>query len=196
VDLLRTRRLLLRAWAEADVAAYFDIYSRWDVMRWLGTHPRRALTSLDEARARLSRWQQLGATLGPPYGLWAIVPDVPGPDDPRDSVMLAIPVGTVLLLPLHDAAGPTEEVEVGWHLHPRHQGRGYATEAAAALLAAAEQAGLSRVLALTDPDNLASQAVAARLGMTDEGLTRRWFGMTAQQYAWTPGEHRRAKGCS
>ena len=187
MELLRTPRLLLRAWADADLAAYFDIYSRREVMRWLGAHPRRPLTGLDDARDRLSRWQQRGATLGAPYGLWALVPDVPEPYDPRRARQPAAPVGTILLLPLHDDAGPTDEVEVGWHLHPSHQGRGYATEAAAALLTAAGQAGLTRVLAVTDPGNLASQAVADRLGMTDEGLTRRWFGMTMRQYAWAPG---------
>jgi RimJ/RimL family protein N-acetyltransferase len=33
-----------------------------------------------------------------------------------------------------------------------------------------------------DLDNTASQRVAARLGMTDEGLTERWFGLTLRQY--------------
>jgi RimJ/RimL family protein N-acetyltransferase len=92
------------------------------------------------------------------------------------------PVGTLLLLPLDDAAGPTGLVEIGWHLHPGHQRQGLATEAAAAVLAAAAAAGIDQVLALTDVDNAASQAVATRLGMTDEGVTDRWFGLTARQY--------------
>lgn len=185
VELLRTPRLVLRDWDETDLAAYFDLYSRWEVARWLGSQPRRALTDLDQARAALGRWQAVAATLTAPYGLWAIVPQagtarqgVPdGPDGP---------VGTVLLLPLHDETGPTDEVEVGWHLHPDYQGRGFATEAAAALLAAAAQAGMPRVLALTDPGNRASQAVAGRLGMADEGLTGRWYGLTTRQYRWEP----------
>jgi len=37
-------------------------------------------------------------------------------------------IGTLLLMP----ADPTDLVEVGWHLHPRHQGNGFATEAAQA----------------------------------------------------------------
>jgi RimJ/RimL family protein N-acetyltransferase len=41
------------------------------------------------------------------------------------------------------------------------------TEAAKAILAAAAEAGIEQVLALTDPDNLRSQAVAARLSMRD-----------------------------
>jgi RimJ/RimL family protein N-acetyltransferase len=68
------------------------------------------------------------------------------------------------------------------HLHPQHQGQGLATEAARALLTLAGTAGIDQVLAITDSDNAASQRVAMRLGMTDEGLTERWFGLTARQY--------------
>ncbi|MFB9178321.1 GNAT family N-acetyltransferase [Dactylosporangium sucinum] len=157
----------LRHWVADDLDAFFDIYSRWDVMRWLGPQPRRALVDLDEARERLARWQARERELADPYGLWAIVPDGSGH-----------PVGTALLLPLHDGDGPTGEVEVGWHLHPDHQGRGLATEAARRLLRDAPPG----VLALTDPDNERSQAVARRLGMRDEGLTDRWFGLTARQF--------------
>ena len=56
MELLRTPRLLLRHWEEADLPAFFDLYSREDVMRWLGPHPRRTLATLDEARERMGRW--------------------------------------------------------------------------------------------------------------------------------------------
>jgi hypothetical protein len=36
---------------------------------------------------------------------------------------------------------------------------------------------------LTDPDNTASQAVARRPAMTDEGRTDRWFATTTRQFA-------------
>ena len=88
-------------------------------------------------------------------------------------------------MPLSDADGPTGLIEVGWHLHPQHQGQGFATEAAGALLAAAATAGIGEVLALTDLDNVRSQAIAARLGMSDEGTTDRWFGLTARQFRKT-----------
>ena len=169
---------MLRRWRTDDLPAFFDLYSRWDVMRWLGPQPRRAVADVDEARARLARWHQVEAGVAEPYGLWALVP----------SEGAGEPVGTVLLLPLHDADGPTSDVEIGWHLHPDHQGRGLVTEAARALLNAAEHAGHHRILALTDVDNIASQAVAGRLAMADEGLTDRWFGITTRQFAWSrPG---------
>ena len=175
MELLRTPRLLLRPWAEPDLPAFFDLYSRDDVMRWLGPHPRRALTSVDEARERMGRWHDRERALDPPLGLWAIVPLV-SRTGPRQ------PVGTIPLVPLADASGPTGLIEIGWHLHPRYQGQGLATEAAGAILAAAAQAGIDQVLALTDLDNTASQAVAARLGMRDEGTTDRWFGLTSRQF--------------
>jgi len=173
VDLLATSRLRLRQWRDDDVAAFFDIYSRDEVARWLGPQPRRAVATLDEAASRLSRWREYSDTLTPPYGLWALVP-IEGESDQ--------PIGTALLLPLRDDDGPTDDVEVGWHLHPDHQGNGYATEAAAALLTAASETGITTVLALTDVHNVPSQAVAARLGMVDEGVTDRWFGLTTRQF--------------
>jgi RimJ/RimL family protein N-acetyltransferase len=176
MELLRTPRLVLRHWEESDLQAFYDLYSRDDVMRWLGSHPRRTMATLDEARERLGRWRARERDLDPPLGLWAIVPLAPGaPSRP--------PAGTVLLMPLADADGPTGLIEVGWHLHPRHQGQGFATEAADALLAAATGAGIGQVLALTDLDNVRSQAVAARLGMRDEGTTDRWFGLTARKFS-------------
>jgi RimJ/RimL family protein N-acetyltransferase len=107
--------------------------------------------------------------------MWAMVPLAAGAQPGE-------PVGTLLLLPLSDADGATGLVEVGWHLHPSHQGQGLATEAARAVLAMAAEAGIDQVLALTDLDNVASQRVAARLGMRDGGVTDRWFGLTTRQY--------------
>jgi RimJ/RimL family protein N-acetyltransferase len=174
MELLRTDRLLLRHWNESDVAAFFDVYSREEVARWLGAHPRTALVTVAEAQERLGRWLEHERDLTPPLGLWAIVPHTAGAPGQ--------PVGTLLLLPLSDGDGPTDLVEVGWHLHPDFQGRGLATEAACAVLALAHDAGIDEVLALTDLDNTASQRVAERLGMSDDGETERWFGETMRQY--------------
>lgn len=175
MELLRTDRLLLRHWAESDLAAFYDLYSREEVARWLGAHPRRPLATAAEAQERLRRWHEHERGLSPPLGLWAVVPCVAG-------AVPGQPAGTLLLLPLSDDDGPTGLVEVGWHLHPRYQGQGLATEAARAVLALAGKAGIDQVLAVTDLDNAASRRVAARLGMTDEGVTERWFGLTARQY--------------
>lgn len=179
--------MILRPWAEKDVAAFFDIYSRDEVARWLGAHPRRPVSDLEDAHRRLLGWRTFHDGFEAPYGLWAMVPA--GLDPLGDGSAAAddsdVPIGTALLLPLADDDGPTDQVEVGWHLHPDFQGRGLATEAAAALLAALPANGPDRVLALTDLDNAKSQAVAARLGMVNQGPTDRWFGETLLQFCWT-----------
>ena len=72
-------------------------------------------------------------------------------------------VGDVVLRP---APWDPDVPEVGWHVARAHQGGGYASEAAAGLLEHARLAGLTEVAAVILPDNLPSQRVAARIGMT------------------------------
>jgi RimJ/RimL family protein N-acetyltransferase len=63
--------------------------------------------------------------------------------------------------------------EIGYILHPDHQGHGYATEACLALLGLAfDDLGLHRVTAEIDVRNPQSASVARRLGMREEGVRR------------------------
>ena len=65
---------------------------------------------------------------------------------------------------------PTGDVELGYTFARRAWGRGYATEAAAACLAAG-LAGLDvpRLIAVADVENVASHRVAERIGMRRDG---------------------------
>jgi RimJ/RimL family protein N-acetyltransferase len=175
VETLRTERLVLRAWQEADAAAILAIYAHDDVWPWLGAHPA-PLPDLDAARARPARWDSFADGL---LGLWAVDPTgVPaiGVDVPR-------PCGSVLLVPLPRSDGhPSGELEVGWHLHPGAWGHGVATEAAGAMLARARTVGLTRVHAVVRPDNVRSLAVCARLGMTRLGCTQEWYGVELEDF--------------
>jgi RimJ/RimL family protein N-acetyltransferase len=57
------------------------------------------------------------------------------------------------------------EKELGWLVYEGHEGRGYATEAAAALRDwAARTLSLDRLVSYIDPENIRSIAVAERLG--------------------------------
>jgi RimJ/RimL family protein N-acetyltransferase len=61
--------------------------------------------------------------------------------------------------------------EIGFTLHPDHQGHGYATEASRALLRHAfENLGLHRVFGRLEPRNVASARVLEKLGMRREAL--------------------------
>lgn len=80
-----------------------------------------------------------------------------------------IPVG---LAGLVRRAG-LEHVDLGFALAQRHWGRGYATEAGGAVLTLArERFGLTYVVAITDPDNVASARVLERLGFVEDGRVR------------------------
>lgn len=62
--------------------------------------------------------------------------------------------------------------EIGWTLTPAAQGKGFATEAAAALCEALFTRGVHRIEATLHPDNLASARVCEAIGMEYESLTR------------------------
>ncbi len=154
---IRTERLEIRPWSPADVDRYFDIYRRPEVMRWLSGG---AMRDRREAAERMNRMLARLAQ-DPRFGSWAIVERASG-----------VPAGTVLLKPLPDGGG---EIEIGWHLHPDSWGRGYASEAASALLACGFSYGLREVWAVTDPANDRSIAVCRRIGMRLLGTTSRWY---------------------
>ena len=68
-----------------------------------------------------------------------------------------------------EAPHRSPEVGLFWALFPEHWGRGYATEAARAMVSYAfDELELGRIVATTENDNRRSIAVMKRLGMTIE----------------------------
>lgn len=171
---LRTPRLLVRDWREADAQAALDIQGRPEVMRWLGDGEPRLATDLDDARSRIQRWRSLDE---PPLGFWAV--EVHDGGDLEGRV-----IGSVLLVRL---PGDTE-VEIGWHLHPDAWGRGYAAEAARPVLERGLAAGLARIHAVTHLTNHRSQSVCRKLGMRHLGVTERWYESPSEHFVRTAGD--------
>ncbi|MGY1733633.1 GNAT family N-acetyltransferase [Geodermatophilus sp. SYSU D01045] len=161
---LRTARLRLRPWTTGpdDLARLTDIYRREEVTRWLGGPPSVGPVEL------VARWAEIRRA-DPVHGCWAVEVREPEP----------VVAGTVLLKPLPDGVG---EVEVGWHLHPECWGRGYATEAARAVVDHAFGAGVPEVYAVVRPGNEASLAVCRRLGMQPLGRLRRWYDVELEAF--------------
>ncbi|MFD6176834.1 MULTISPECIES: GNAT family N-acetyltransferase [unclassified Isoptericola] len=162
---ITSARLTLRPWADHDADFLLDLEARWETVRFLGPQARQ-MTSRDEALASIARRRALDH---PVHGIWAVA-------DTETGALL----GNLLLKPAPLTRGVTGDapVEIGWHLHPDAQGRGYATEAAAAVLVDAGRRGLTSVIAVTDPRNEASQRVCVRLGMEDRGLTEDYYDET------------------
>ncbi|EAA8947369.1 N-acetyltransferase [Salmonella enterica] len=66
-------------------------------------------------------------------------------------------------------------LEIGWRLVQEHNGKGYATEAAQAIIDyAAEQVGANYLVAVADPENIPSQRVMQRLSMTYKAIEQHY----------------------
>jgi RimJ/RimL family protein N-acetyltransferase len=176
-ECLRTDRLILRAWLPGDVDFVHDMYSRWEVQRFIGRVPR-VMESRDEAEQKVASWRS--RAMPAPQGIWAVAD--------KDTGCL---LGTVMLkdIPASSEDGslpPSGDIEIGWHFHPNAWGRGYATEAAHAVLRHGFDAGLQEVVAVTHAENVASQLVCRRIGMTHEGQTSRYYDTTCELFTVRP----------
>jgi RimJ/RimL family protein N-acetyltransferase len=149
---IQTERLLLRPFAETDFDALLAIQSRADVARYLYWDPRTAA----EVRETLDTKVRATAIIaeGDNLSLAAVL---------RDSDEL---IGDCSLL---WASAEHRQAEIGFAFHPDHHGHGYATEAAAALLALAfDGLRAHRVFGRLEARNTASARVLERLGMRKE----------------------------
>jgi RimJ/RimL family protein N-acetyltransferase len=155
---LETDRLRLRPPTPQDAAALFALFADGEVMR--GLH-REAISSAEEARAMveggIGGWRRDG--VGPFLIETAAGSQVVG----QAGLMIFDTRGWTPSS--WSAAGTYAQPELGWALIRAHWGRGYATEAAAAIREwAYRQRSLERLVSLISPDNERSQRVAERLG--------------------------------
>jgi RimJ/RimL family protein N-acetyltransferase len=149
-----TDRLRLERWdATLHTPALEAINALPDAVRYLNDGVPYTREETQRQSERFTRhWAEYG------FGLWAATVTA------TDRTIGFAGVAHPLWFP--DLA---HEVEIGWRLHPEAWGRGYATEAGrAALDAARDRLALTRIIAVIDPGNTPSLAVAARLGMTLE----------------------------
>jgi RimJ/RimL family protein N-acetyltransferase len=149
---IETERLLLRPFVAEDFDAVFAMQSRPDVARYLYWGARDA----DEVRAALEL--KVAGTAIRSEG---------------DAVFLAAVLRStgelVGDMVLHLLSQEHSTAEIGFIVHPEHQGHGYATEAARPLLKLAfEDVQVHRVIGRVEPRNVASTRVLEKLGMRQE----------------------------
>lgn len=147
-----TERLMLRLETDADVDAVHSWQSREDVCRYLLYAPRdrdTVATKIAE-NAGHTRLESSGD-----YLQLGVQPLQGGPL-----------IGEMYIT-VDNAAFST--LEIGWVFHPDVAGRGFATEAAHALLVLGfETMGAHRIIATLTPENAASVRLCLRLGMREE----------------------------
>ncbi len=156
---IRTGRLLLRGYRRDDAAALLDYYHRPDVVALLLDDPWDVAMAERRVSERMAH-RDITAE-GFAFSVVAV--------DADDRV-----VGD---LTLWAADATLERFEISWVMHHDHTGRGYATEAARALVGLAfDHYRAHRVLARLDARNDSSARLCERIGMRREGLLRQdWF---------------------
>jgi len=150
---LETARLVLRPYQASDLEAQAKAMSDSEVVRYLGASP----LSREDSWRRLLCAPGLWALLG--YGYWAIV----ARDDGRYLGQLGFADFKRDMIP-----GIEGLPEIGWIFTPAAQGQGYATEAAVAALAWADEVlRAPETVAIIDADNAASIRVAEKCGFNE-----------------------------
>jgi ribosomal-protein-alanine N-acetyltransferase len=139
---IRTERLVLRRWRDADREAFAAMNADPVVMATIGPPMTR-----EQSDAYLDRieagWDERG------FGLWCVE---------LDGECIGF---TGLTVPWF-----RDGVEVGWRLRAEHWGSGYAPEAARAALAFGfDDLGLGEILSFTAVVNTNSQRVMQKIGM-------------------------------
>lgn len=177
---LRTARLHLRQFTEADLEDAIAIYGDPRVTRGLGG--MEPITDVEGIRSYFERIVERVARYPVGQGGWAVTLADTGRA-----------IGGALLKPLPDNNDvPTEHIEIGWHLAPATWGHGYATEASRAVLAYGfQQLDLDVIHAVLFPWNEASARLARGLGMSARGRTTDFYGEDLEWFSlrradWRP----------
>jgi RimJ/RimL family protein N-acetyltransferase len=162
---LVTERLTLRLMRPGDVDDIYAYQSREDVCRYLLFDPR----TRDEVETRAAR-NAAATRLAEDGDYLQLALELRAT---KSSPARVIGDSYFTIASLEHSRG-----EIGWTMHPDFMGKGYASEAASAVLDLAFGViGLHRVVAELDPRNDASIALCKRLGMREEAhfLRDMWF---------------------
>lgn len=179
---VETERLRLRPWQPEDLEPLTEIFAKPEVWYF----PFRRGFTKEHTRTFLERRlaaQETGAPVE-----WAA--ELLGPGSLIGYVGLSLPTWFPDLMP---------SVEVGWRLDPEWWGLGLASEGGrAALDYGFESLGIDEVLAIYEPDNVASGRVMEKLGMHVQrdvaagphGLPLRIYSVTRRQWRGDPHRQR------
>ena len=151
IIILETPRLILRRQVPSDLDDLWALYCDPEITRYIPDAPR----TRKEAREELE-WHMNGHPRNPDLGLWATIHKESGKF-----------IGRCGLLPWE--IDRQQEVEVAYTIARAYWGQGLATEAARAILQYGfQQFSLPRLVSLIEPENIASQRVAEKIGMAFE----------------------------
>ena len=162
VPTLVTAHTKLRPFRLEDTDALFQIANQKDIFKYF---PNPAPWSCEKAekfiQSQLEHWERHG------FGWWGVEP-LDGPE--------LIGWNGLQYLPA------TDEIEVGYLMSRDYQGRGWTTEGVCACLGFGfNQLGIRSVIAIVHPENIPSQRVALKCGLSLVDRTN-YFGMDCFRY--------------
>ncbi len=148
MEILKTKRLILRPWREEDLEPFAQLNADPKVMEFFPS------TRTKEESDQLVEWMQKKIERQG-WGWWAVeVPNV------------APFIGFIGLNDVDFIPQFGDVVEVGWRLGLEFWGKGYATEGACACLSYGfETLQLKEIVSFTATQNMRSRAVMERIGM-------------------------------
>ena len=166
---LTTPRLTLRPFTEADAEPLYRILNEEGILRYFPRPDPPDMARVQRLIAgQLRHWEEHG------LGWWAV--------ELRATGEL---IGWNGLQHLPE----TDEVEVAYLLSKQHWGQGLATEGAqVALRFGVETLGLGSIVGIVHPENVASQRVLAKAGLTFINEAD-YFGMHVCRYVTTADRH-------
>lgn len=170
---LTTDRLVIRDWSVDDADQAMTIYGSTDVAHWL-TPALERVGDVAAMRSVLQAWQEAQPNLLTPRGRWAV--------ERKDDGVVVGGLGIRALPPYED------DLEISWQLRPDAWGRGYATEAASALVRWAFTQDIDELFAVARPKNQRAIATATRLGMQWVGETDKYYNLRLQVYRIRPSD--------
>jgi len=143
-----TERLELRCFVEADTEAYIEIMTKPTVTQYLGSGKD---CSREDAIAAMARFE---AVWDNGYGIFAVI------EQARNKLIGYCGIRQI----------PDGRVELLYAYDPSSWGKGYATEAGEAVLTyARENFSLTKVIAMSYPQNVGSISVIKKLGFDSIG---------------------------
>lgn len=153
IPALQTERLVLRGFQLDDFAAMADMWTRPEIVRFIGGRP----LSREQAWIRLLRHIGMWSFMG--FGFWAITT--------RETGQL---IGEAGFHDMKRDLTPSIEgtMEAGWGLTPEAQGQGYASEALKAALAWADVNHAEKAMTcIIDAENAPSIRLARKHGFEE-----------------------------
>jgi RimJ/RimL family protein N-acetyltransferase len=154
LNVLETDRLIVRRLSPDDAEFILRLLNEPSWLRFIGD---KGVRTIEDARAYILRGPvEMYSRLG--FGLYLVAIKGGGP-----------PIGICGLI----KRDSLEDVDIGFAFLPEYWGRGYAYEAASAVMAyGGNVLGFKRIVAITSVDNDSSARLLEKLGLRFEGMVK------------------------